>query len=159
MVGFTASDCFIHDLTHELIIGKGRQVCNLYVLDSGSLILAFLNNQNNVACSAVVDNHTWHNRLGHPSMAKIDTLYENLSLNKTKKPESLHCDICPKARQKRVPFPSDSHISKNTFDMIHIDVWGPFSIITHERYKYFLTIVDDHSRATWIYLLKANLMF
>ena len=40
--------------------------------------------------------------------------------------------------------------------MIHIDVWGPFSIITHEGYKYFLTIVDDHSRATWIYLLKAK---
>ena len=78
MVGFTASDCFIQDLTRELMIGKGRQVCNLYVLDSGSLILAFFNNQNNVACSAVVDNHTWHNRLGHPSMAKIDTLYENL---------------------------------------------------------------------------------
>ena len=40
--------------------------------------------------------------------------------------------------------------------MIHIDVWGLFSVQTHEGYKYFLTIIDDHSRATWIYMLKAT---
>ena len=37
-----------------------------------------------------------------------------------------------------------------------MDVWGPFSILTSNGYKYFLTIVDDASRATWIFLLKAK---
>lgn len=37
--------------------------------------------------------------------------------------------------------------------MLHIDIWGPFSVPTNEGYRYFVTIVDDHSRATWIYLL------
>lgn len=40
--------------------------------------------------------------------------------------------------------------------MIHIDVWDPFSVITHEGYRYFFTIVDDHSRATWVFLLKSK---
>lgn len=76
MVGFTSNDCFTHDLTHEFMIGKGRQVRNLYVLDSSSLIHAFLNNHNNVVCSSVIDSHTCHNRVGHPSMAKIDIMFE-----------------------------------------------------------------------------------
>ena len=31
-----------------------------------------------------------------------------------------------------------------------------FSIPTIDGYKYFLTIVDDFSRCTWIYLLKSK---
>lgn len=31
---------------------------------------------------------------------------------------------------------------------------GPFHEPTHEGYKYFLTIVDDCTRATWVYLLE-----
>lgn len=30
---------------------------------------------------------------------------------------------------------------------------GPYKVCTRERYRYFLTIVDDYSRATWVYLL------
>lgn len=39
------------------------------------------------------------------------------------------------------------------FELVHIDTWSPFSVPTVEGYKYFLTIVDDFSRATWVYLL------
>lgn len=87
-------------------------------------------------------------------MDKLDTLSRLLKLNK--KPDSFHCAVCHQANQKRLSFPSDNHISAACFDQIHIDVWGPFSVQTHEGYKYFLTIVDDHSRATWIYMLKAK---
>lgn len=37
---------------------------------------------------------------------------------------------------------------------MHIDIWGPFSLISVEGYKYFLTIIDDHTRFTWVYLLR-----
>jgi len=47
-------------------------------------------------------------------------------------------------------------MSENKFDLIHIDTWGPFATPTTEGYKYFLTIVDDYSRATWVYLMKAK---
>ena len=40
--------------------------------------------------------------------------------------------------------------------MLHIDVWGPFLVPTPEGYKYFLTIVDDHTRVTWLYLLRSK---
>ena len=42
------------------------------------------------------------------------------------------------------------------FDLVHCDLWGPFSVPTIEGYKYFLTIVDDYFRCTWVYLLKSK---
>lgn len=47
-------------------------------------------------------------------------------------------------------------MSDNPFDLLHIDVWGPFFTSTVEGYRYFLTIVDDHTCLTWIYLLRAK---
>jgi len=43
---------------------------------------------------------------------------------------------------------------KKCFDLIHVDVWGPYSIPSTHGHKYFLTIVYDYSRYTWIFLLK-----
>ncbi|WJX75247.1 hypothetical protein P8452_58797 [Trifolium repens] len=38
--------------------------------------------------------------------------------------------------------------------MIHVDIWGPLAVTSFNGYSYFLTIVDDHTRHTWIYLMK-----
>lgn len=38
--------------------------------------------------------------------------------------------------------------------MIHANIWGPFSTHSFTGYRYFLTIVDDYTRHTWIYLLR-----
>ena len=37
--------------------------------------------------------------------------------------------------------------------MIHVDIWGPYPHSTHDGARYFLTIVDDCSRATWVHLM------
>lgn len=37
--------------------------------------------------------------------------------------------------------------------MIHLDIWGPFHTSTHNGEKYFLTVADDFSKATWVYLM------
>lgn len=34
-----------------------------------------------------------------------------------------------------------------------MDIWGPFSVCTTEGCRYFLTLVDDHTGVTWVYLL------
>ena len=47
-----------------------------------------------------------------------------------------------------------NHISEFPFDLVHRDLWGPFSVATVNGYKYFFNIVDDYSRCTWVYLLK-----
>ena len=96
----------------------------------------------------------WHFRLGHPSYAKLSLLHNLVSgLQANKTP---FCDICHFFKQKRLSFPVSTHISKCVFDFVHCDLWGTFSIPTIECYKYFLTIVDDYSRCTWVDLLKSK---
>lgn len=37
-----------------------------------------------------------------------------------------HCEICPLAKQIRLPFNTSTHISNECFDLIHCDLWDPF---------------------------------
>ena len=70
--------------------------------------------------------------------------------------ESTICTICPAARQTRKSFPSSTIKTTKPFQLIHIDVWGPYKHITHDGCNFILTIVDDFTRATWIYLMKTK---
>lgn len=57
------------------------------------------------------------------------------------------------AKFSKLPFQlSDSH-ALSSFYLIHLDIWGPYKVPTKGNHRYFLTLVDDHSRYTWITLL------
>lgn len=66
------------------------------------------------------------------------------------------CDVCHRAKQTREPFPLSDHKTESIGDLIHCDVWSPYRVVSKEGFKYFLTIVDDFSRAVWVYLLKSK---
>ena len=96
----------------------------------------------------------WHNRLGHVPFVKMRNIPTIPIKFSTKQP--FICTICPMARQVRLPFtPSTTH-SKNIFELLHIDLWSPYHVPTYDNYKYFITLVDDYSRATWTYLLSTK---
>jgi hypothetical protein len=61
--------------------------------------------------------------------------------------------VCPLAKQHRLPFPVSDSTSNKIFDLVHCDIWGPFSINSLNSVKYFLTIVDDFSRFIWVLLM------
>jgi len=71
-------------------------------------------------------------------------------------PVSQHtaCDVCQMCRQKIVPFLVSSKNAKSAFDLVHFDIWGPFSTTYAHGYKYFLTILDDCTRHIWIVMMK-----
>jgi len=39
------------------------------------------------------------------------------------------------------------------FEVLHVDLWGPYKCRTYNGFQYFQTVVDDCSRATWVHLL------
>lgn len=66
------------------------------------------------------------------------------------------CEVCHKAKQSRDPFPLSENKSSVFGQLIHLDVWGPYKVISREGFRYFLTIVDDYSRSVWVYMLKTK---
>ena len=105
------------------------------------------------ACTATLeDAKLWHLRLGHMPFNKLHFINSCFS-------NSVACDticqICPKARQPRISFPkSSSSRTSKPFALLHVDVWGPYQAKTHDVYNMFLTVVDDFTRHTWVFLMK-----
>lgn len=79
-------------------------------------------------------------------------LKQNVDFNISNKIDC--CDICHYSKQKRLSFSPSTHVSNKSFELIHCDLWGPFTTCTLDGFKYFLTIGDDFTRCTWVYLLK-----
>lgn len=61
--------------------------------------------------------------------------------------------IYPIAKQSCLPFSSSSSHASQLFKFVHMDLWGPYKILTINGYRYFLTALDDYSRHTWIFLM------
>ena len=94
----------------------------------------------------------WHRRLAHASVRSIKDLL-GYSVDNCKSVLST-CEICSLARHTRLPFYSSSTKSTRIFDLLHLDVWGPYDTPTFDGNKFFFTIVDDFSRTVWVFLLK-----
>ena len=54
------------------------------------------------------------------------------------------------------PFPQIENNSKGTLDLVHSDVCRPMSVHSFSGYSYCVTFIDDYSRKSWIYFLKAK---
>ncbi|KAK9050950.1 hypothetical protein SSX86_027575 [Deinandra increscens subsp. villosa] len=94
----------------------------------------------------------WHKRLGHASNSKLSHI-EFLKDVSTKN-KDWFCDSCAKAKHTRLPFPVGSIKTHSCFELMHCDIWGPYRTPSTSRASYFLTVVDDYSRAVWVFLIK-----
>ena len=98
--------------------------------------------------------------MGHPSSHVTGIISGD---NNTSSSSSEHlftsCDVCFRAKQTRQCFPSSSNKAKEVFDLIHVDLWAPYRTTALCGSRYFLTIVDDCSRAVWLYLLPDKTLF
>ena len=45
-------------------------------------------------------------------------------------------------------------MSQFPFEIIHCDIWGPHHVPSYNGCRYFLKLVDNYSRFTWLLLLK-----
>lgn len=98
--------------------------------------------------------NVWHYRLGHPSSWCYDTIQKlNCNISSAiNKP----CDNCHFSKQRHLPFSSSTTITNCVFDLVHVDIWGSYSVPSIQGHKYFLTIVDEHSKFTWLKLMKTK---
>lgn len=163
---FTLSCCVLQDplIRNTQVFGEIRE--GLYLLQpsghkSNSLpedVVSFKKGCNSISKSNsisflvsinVIPNvDLWHVRLGHVPYSVM----KKFSFIKFPSTSDIICDICPKAKQTRLPFPISHIHSKKVFDLIHVDTWGPYKSPTYNGFRYFLNIVNDYSRGTWVFL-------
>ena len=96
----------------------------------------------------------WHNRLRHPSFERLKLLCN--SFDYMHFPSHFHCSVCPMAKQTRLAYNKSSISSTAPFQLIHVDIWGPFFLPRTTGARYFLTIIDDFFHCTWLYLMQAK---
>ncbi|XP_051144092.1 uncharacterized protein LOC127260403 [Andrographis paniculata] len=128
----------LSDLSSNLILATGKQEQNLYILNCQPQYSNTLTSKLKSSDEALI----WHRRLGHPSYVT----FEHLSISPYLK--NIPCDVCHKAKQSRLTFNKSSSQAQAIFELLHMDFWGPYKTATMNGCHYFLTIVDDYSRAT-----------
>ena len=167
---FLSQYCFIQDLQPWKMIGFGRNQGGLYTLQSSlpdslpscvSNALSKLSPSfptiialNSCDVNFVDTTSLWHCRLGHPSTKRLDLLQSVVPTIISCNNKNFDCSICPLAKQKRLSFPISTSHSSACFDLIHVDIWGPYSTPSLNGSRYFLTLLDDYSRCTWVFLMK-----
>ena len=143
---FFSNLCFLQDLLHWKMIGLGKQKNGLYILeqctDLGSIPIVkaasttFHNTLYSFATVKKLDNdfHTWHYRLGHPSLSRMSFLSSVVPHVTHSDNDVSLCTVCPLAKQKRLPFPNKNHLVSSSFNLLHVDIWGPYHTATVKGY-------------------------
>jgi len=103
----------------------------------------------------------WHHRLAHIQPSSI------IRMSKSKAVQGLEicnsgddlskCSGCVLGKGHRAPIPKKSHTrAEKLLELVHSDVNGPLDIPSLGGSRYFVTFIDDFSRWTSLYTMKAK---
>ena len=96
----------------------------------------------------------WHIRLGHMGERGMQILSKEDLLAGHKVKSLEFCEHCVFGKLHRNKFPKAIHRTKGTLDYIHSDCWGPCRVESLGGCRFFVSIIDDYSRMTWVYMMK-----
>ncbi|KAH9800493.1 retrovirus-related pol polyprotein from transposon RE1 [Citrus sinensis] len=108
-----------------------------------------------VAYSKSVDYNILHKRMGHPTVHALKQILKHLNpsldINRTLKP--IFCNACQFGKCHMQHFPSIDTTTIQPLELLHADLWGPAPLLSSQGYHYYLSILDDFTRFTWIFTL------
>uniref|UniRef100_A0A803L036 Retrovirus-related Pol polyprotein from transposon TNT 1-94-like beta-barrel domain-containing protein n=1 Tax=Chenopodium quinoa TaxID=63459 RepID=A0A803L036_CHEQI len=141
-VMFHSGFCLIRGNSDQKIVGLGKLHNGLYYLiDSPAdsvklkaLCSAFGGKATSSEAHTSVELFTlWHNRLGHaptPKLKLIPALADQMGSY------DCTCITCPMARFVKQPFQLSKSVAKSPFEIIHIDIWGPYKRFVSRDVKF-----------------------
>jgi len=133
------------------VVLRGVKQGSLYVLQ-GSTVTGSI-----AVASAVNDadqTRLWHMRLAHMSERGMQILSKEDLLGGHKLKNLEFCEHCIFGKLHRSKFPKAVHRTKGTLDYVHADCWGPSRVESLCGHRYFLSIIDDYSRMTWVFTMR-----
>jgi hypothetical protein len=154
----TASHFFVKDLITKATLLEGKTENGLYPmrfkgssLKARRALVALLG----IKTSSLI----WHFRLGHPSHDIVSRVVKDFKLpvlnSVLDSNKMILCDSCQLGKAKKQPFTASNRQTLTPLSLIHTDIWtSPITSIS--GYKYYVIFIDDYSRYTWLYPLKAK---
>ncbi|WVZ01863.1 hypothetical protein V8G54_022669 [Vigna mungo] len=141
-----------HDMTTNNKIGSVEINGGLYIF-CGSINIPqrFIHSVDKHITDKFDSKNIWHNRLGHLSNNRLEILRQKYGYIDSR---IENCNACHTTKYRRLPFSSSITHTSHAFDLIHIDISRPCSNPSLHSHRYFLTIVDDHTRYIWVHLMK-----
>nr|KYP69064.1 Retrovirus-related Pol polyprotein from transposon TNT 1-94 [Cajanus cajan] len=131
---------------------RGFKKGNLYMLQGST---SSISESVSVAKKNIHDlTYLWHMRLGHMSERGMMILSRQQLLGNHTVKELRFYEQCVFGKQHRIKFPKAQHSTKSTLDYIHSDCRGPSQVPSLGGGRYFLSIIDNYSRMTWIFIMK-----
>lgn len=140
IIEFTNSQCLVKDPKTSHLLLQAELVKGLYKISSCQLAL--------ITGTSSINGDLWHQRLGHPSSSVMQVLTKENFIPSSK---FALCDACERAKSHRLPYTDSTRITSSMLQLVHIDVWGPASVLSSNGNKYFVLFVDDYSRFCWLY--------
>ncbi|CAL8087744.1 unnamed protein product [Prunus armeniaca] len=115
-----------------------------------------------VALKAGVSHSTWiwHKRMGHLHLKGLNQLKEKEMVHGLPHLEAVDgvCEGCQFGKQHREWFPKNKAWRASTpLELIHMDLCGPMQTESLAGNKYFMLLIDDFTRLTWVYFLRYKL--
>ena len=111
-------------------------------------------------CAAVETPELWHARFGHLGMTNLATLQAKQMVHGMKveaeafKDFKDPCEACVLSKQTRDPFPASK--SAPVKGLLHVDLCGPITPASLGQSKYFLGVLEDHSKYSFVIMLKTK---
>jgi hypothetical protein len=135
-------------------IGLARVTNRLYIFEKfyDTDTSSYTNSVSVTETDSVFD--LWHFRLGHASDSVLHAIKNDFPSISFK--SNIAYDHRHTTKQTKLPFPNFNHRTDSSFSLIHVDIWGPLKNSCLHDHRYFLTIVEDHSRYTWVFFMKSK---
>ena len=169
---FFPDTCVFQDLSTKTIVAVAPRQGGLYKLDPSAVGKTHSNFSipNNIQPSAVYYSKSslssftnnmscnvpsldlFHATLGHTSVSKM----QHISACKPHISGHFFCETCALAKSHRLPFNKSTISTHAPFQLVHMDLWGPYKVANITGAHFFLTLVDDFSRCTWTQLLHSK---
>ena len=111
----------------------------------------------NIAVAAPDRVQLLHRQLGHVNFHDLSKLHEVADGIPMISGSDYTCEQCLRSKAQKARHPSIvGPRSTAIHELLHADVCGPFRVPSGNHYRYYLIVIDDFSRFSWIFGLSAK---
>lgn len=153
-VDFKKDCAYIYNSSNQLV-GEARLIDGVYKLN--------VKHKHDCLFTTTSDDmksELWHRRMGHLNSNDLNKMkegaVEGIDFKDKAVIDKSSCVVCCQGKQSRLPFNHVGTRSSEVLNIIHADVCGPMETASIGGCRYFLIFVDDHTRMTFVYFLKAK---